>query len=686
MRGTGSRAWPAPRSWWAVVALAAALWVAYLVVPARYEVLRSLVLYPLADLTALASILVGVRRHRPRAPRAWLLIAAGVAAFTVADVVYGAHEVAGTPPFPSAADVFYLAAYPLFAIGLHVASRARLPEGDRGTFIDAAIITVTAGLFACLLIAKQYVDDSDLSLLPAIVASAYPLADVLLLAVAVRFLLAMDWRTPALQLLAAGLALILSGDVLYSLGESFTVPGDTTRADALLLAGVLVLGLAGLHPSMTALTREHAEYAPPQYSARRVISLYLVSMVPVAVLAIQALLLDVKHVWITVTALVLVTTLVLLRFIDMARQTRAASAREVTLSRFSSLLLRPGPREDLFAAAARAADALIPNGRGNVVETVPDDTEELFVVPVEVAGEVVAAVVADARLTTLRGTQDALRSVARGLALALERDRLLAEQRAAAEGLAEQNAQLRELDRMKDQLVSSVSHELRTPLTSMGGYTELLLSGEVGELNDEQRSFAEVIDRNCRRLNRLIDDILFVSRVDAGRLSLERGWVDVAEVAAASLETARVRAERGGLTTELVVGDDVPAVWADATRLAQLFDNLVSNAVKFTPPGGNLRIAVAAGGEAVQIEVADTGIGIPASEVGQLFERFFRSSAVGAVAGTGLGLSIVKSIVEVHDGTITATSVEGVGTTFRIELPVRPLSAATAPASQEVAE
>lgn len=669
------------RLWRAGALGALVLWLAYVLVPDDVLAFRVLVLYPAGSLVAAAAIVVGVRRYRPRVPAAWLLIACGLASFAVADFVYGLHEVAGSQPFPSLADVFYLIAYPLFAIGLHAASNARVPEGDRGALIDAAIITTTAAMFAFLLIARQYVDDPSISLLATIVASAYPLADVLLLALALRFLLSVNWRTPSLQILALGLSLLLTGDLLYSVTSLFTSPGDASTADALLLAGVLTMGLAGLHPTMTELTTEPAEVRTPEYSVPRVVTLYLVSMVPVAVLAVQAILGEARYAWITITALTLIAALVVARFIDLAGQTRAATARGATLGRFSSAMLRGGGHQDLLDEASRAVAELVPEGNARVVEQDPStfDERQVFVVPVEVGGVVVASVVADRASTTWRGVRDALGSLARGLAVALERDQLLEAQRAAADSLAAQNAQLRELDRMKDQLVSSVSHELRTPLTSLGGYIEMLLEGEAGELTADQRHFAEIIDRNCRRLNRMIDDILFVARVDAGRLSLELGWVDVAAVAAASVETVSARAQQGEVAVDLTVAEPVPQVWADQVRLGQMFDNLLSNAVKFTPPGGAVRIEVDGADDIVRVTVEDTGMGIPQDEVDHLFERFFRTSTVGAVAGTGLGLSIVKSIVEVHGGTITVSSTEGVGTAFHVELPVRAPSAAGSP-------
>lgn len=660
------------RLWRAAAMCAIALWSAYMLVPSEHVALRGLVLYPIADAAAAVAIVYGVRRYRPRAPVAWLLIAGGIASFTVADFIVGVLHVQGARSFPSAADVFYLAAYPLFAAGLLVASRVGFREGKRGTFIDAGIVTISATLFALLLITSRYIEDPDLSLAAAIFASAYPLADVLLVAVAVRFLLSTSWRPLALRLLTAGFALILVGDVVYSVQGLYTSDGDQRLADALLLGGVLTLGLAGLHPSMTALTAESGEVTLPRYSVRRVVSLYLISLVPVVVLAIQALTGNAGYVWITLLALVAVAALVVTRFVDLVGQTLLAAEREAALSRFGAELLFRAGREELYAAARSAVDELVPGGNAQVVEAGPDPADErgLFTARVVVDSKVVASVLADERLTAEQGTRDALVTVARGLSLALERDGLLAAEQATAESLAEQNAQLRELDRMKDQLVSSVSHELRTPLTSIGGYAEMLLDPEFGALNEEQQMFVEVIDRNSRRLNRIIDDILFVSRVDAGRLSLERSWVDLAEVARASVDSARPRAEHGGVTIELTAPDDLPPLWADQTRLIQMFDNVISNAVKFTPAGGTIEVTLSGTEDLVIAQIADTGIGIPQGEIDRLFERFFRASTVGAVDGTGLGLSIVKSIVEVHDGRIGVTSTEDAGTTITVELPV----------------
>ena len=237
--------------------------------------------------------------------------------------------------------------------------------------------------------------------------------------------------------------------------------------------------------------------------------------------------------------------------------------------------------------------------------------------------------------------------------------------------LDEQNEQLREMDRMKDRFVSSVSHELRTPLTSIVGYTELLLDeDEFDNLEDEQRQFLETIDRNCHRLTRLVDDILFIARVDAGRLSLELQPVDLVKLVAAAVESSRPFAARKNQTLTLDAEPELPALQADPTRINQLIDNLTSNAIKYTPEGGAVTVTLTRSGEHAHIRVIDTGVGIPADEMDKLFVRFFRASTAGAAQGTGLGLSIVKSIVEAHRGTVEVRSQPGEGTTFLIDLPL----------------
>ena len=282
---------------------------------------------------------------------------------------------------------------------------------------------------------------------------------------------------------------------------------------------------------------------------------------------------------------------------------------------------------------------------------------------------------ADGELRGWRGTD---RDVTHRIQAEAERERLLAaeqEARAIAEAaqhdLAAQNERLRELDRLKDEFIALVSHELRTPLTSIRGYTELLLDGEAGELAEDQRRFLGVVDRNAHRLLHLVGDLLFLAQVEAGKLVLDVDALELGAVASESVEAARPQAEAKDITLTLATGP-VPLVAGDRARIGQLIDNLVSNAIKFTPEGGRVDVRVRALSKRAVFEVRDSGIGIPASEREHLFQRFYRTSNATeqAIQGTGLGLAISKAIVEAHDGRITLTSEEDVGTTFRVELPL----------------
>jgi signal transduction histidine kinase/CHASE3 domain sensor protein len=241
----------------------------------------------------------------------------------------------------------------------------------------------------------------------------------------------------------------------------------------------------------------------------------------------------------------------------------------------------------------------------------------------------------------------------------------------------------REAERMKDEFTALVSHELRTPLTSIIGYLELLREDAEGNGDDpaaQQRGqFLAVVDRNARRLLRLVGDLLFVAQVEAGKLSLEEADVDLAAVARESVEAAAPRARDGDV--ELTLDEAAaPVVRGDRDRLAQALDNLVSNAIKFTPAGGRVSVRLASDDERAVLEVSDTGIGISQADLEQLFQRFYRTQRAtsAAIPGVGLGLTIAQAIVHGHDGQISVQSRDGEGTTFRIELPLLRVAEVTA--------
>lgn len=242
------------------------------------------------------------------------------------------------------------------------------------------------------------------------------------------------------------------------------------------------------------------------------------------------------------------------------------------------------------------------------------------------------------------------------------------EAQSARRQLRVQNEQLLEADRLKHEFVALISHDLRTPLTSIMGYLELILDDD--NLTEEQRGFLSVADRNADRLLRLVNDLLFVARFEAGQLDLHPTELDLAAVVRQSVEEAEPRATAGGIELTCDAGA-VSAVQADKGRMFQLVDNLVSNAIKFTPAGGDVRVSVTPVNGVVRLEVADTGIGIESQEQQRLFERFFRASTASEhqIPGTGLGLYITRAIVEAHGGSIVVRSDLGEGTSFSVELP-----------------
>ncbi|HEY3542775.1 MAG TPA: ATP-binding protein [Gaiellaceae bacterium] len=227
----------------------------------------------------------------------------------------------------------------------------------------------------------------------------------------------------------------------------------------------------------------------------------------------------------------------------------------------------------------------------------------------------------------------------------------------------------RELDRMRDAFVATVSHELRTPLTSISGFLEMM-EDEEHALGDAGRQYLDVIRRATERLHSLVEDLLLIAQIEARRIELQLAPVDLAELASRSVQAARPAADEKQIELD-VVTDAPPPVLGDATRLSQVLDNLVSNAVKFTPDGGTVTVTVGRNGSGARLVVADTGIGVPEEEQKQVFSRFYRASTAirRAIPGTGLGLAICHALIEQHGGTIEFRSREGEGTEVVVTLP-----------------
>jgi signal transduction histidine kinase len=224
--------------------------------------------------------------------------------------------------------------------------------------------------------------------------------------------------------------------------------------------------------------------------------------------------------------------------------------------------------------------------------------------------------------------------------------------------------------RLKDEFVGLISHELRTPLSSILGYLELMRDDEDDALSATQLQYLDVAERNAHRLLRLVSDLLFTAQVESGEFRLDEERIDLLPLVAACVESAGPAAVKGGVS---MVSSTLEGaiVQGDPIRLGQAVDNLISNAIKFTPRGGSVSVELTTDGPTAAIKIGDTGMGIAADELDRLFSRFFRATTAtrNAIQGVGLGLTITKSIVTAHRGRMTVESEEGVGTSFSILLP-----------------
>ena len=233
---------------------------------------------------------------------------------------------------------------------------------------------------------------------------------------------------------------------------------------------------------------------------------------------------------------------------------------------------------------------------------------------------------------------------------------------------------LKELDRLKSDFVSNVSHELRTPLTAIKGSVDNMLDGIIGPLDEKQLRYLVRIKSNADRLGRLINDLLDLSRIEAGKIDLRPTYLPVASLAREVADTLRTVAAEKLISLEVVGPGDVVQAWADRDKVTQVLINLISNAVKFTPPHGKVIVAVERNGqEWVQASVSDSGPGIPADEAAKIFDKFYQVDQANKqkTKGSGLGLAISKALVEMHGGRIWVESEAGHGSTFSFTLPAR---------------
>jgi signal transduction histidine kinase len=325
--------------------------------------------------------------------------------------------------------------------------------------------------------------------------------------------------------------------------------------------------------------------------------------------------------------------------------------------------------------AATASPIYVPDAR-----SLPDFiffdpvVRSLLVVPLMVKDRVIGTLAIDQAVPEAFNKDDErlLVIAAAQAAVAIENAQLYLALKERADKLEQAYRELQEIDRLKDELVQNVSHELRTPLTFIKGYVELMLDQDMGPLNEVQRESLSIVADKTNALTRLVSDIIFLQQVE--RESLDLSQYNMRDVARLALHSCEVAATNLGIALRLEAPVDLPPISIDRDRINQVFDNLLGNAIKFSPRGGIITIGIEDSGEFVKLSVADTGVGIPPDKLSRVFDRFYQvdGSATRRFGGAGLGLAIAKRIVEAHGGQIWAESEVGEGSTFYFTLPKVP--------------
>ena len=387
-------------------------------------------------------------------------------------------------------------------------------------------------------------------------------------------------------------------------------------------------------------------------------------------------------------------------------QTTVQILRGLMKARASTITMLTESGDELVVKAAAGVDAEYMNARmrltdtisGQVVQTserlyirdtysdpaflfFDERVRSLLVVPLIVRDEAIGTLTIDSdRPNAFSESDMQLMTIAAAqVGVALQNARLFEKLEARAEELALAYEEIKESDRLKDELVQNVSHELRTPLTFVKGYVDLLMDGESGLLTAEQQEYLQIVSDKTDEITRIIEDIVTLQRIDRGNLSLKP--VSLAELLQTAVNNHSLVAAGKGLSIVASIPEgQTGVVTIDKSRINQVLDNLIGNAMKFSPDGGVITVAMQERENEVQVTVSDEGIGIPEEKRDRIFERFYQidGSARRRFGGTGIGLAIVKRIIDAHNGKIWVKSQVNEGSAFVFTLPKAP-SLARAP-------
>jgi PAS domain S-box-containing protein len=659
-------------------------------------------LFNVIGLSAPVAMVIAARMHAPRQRLPWYLVAIGQALFVAGDVItYNYDRFFGTePPFPSIGDVLYLSVYPFLIAGVLLLVSRRSPGRDRASLIDSLIIAVGVGTLSWVFLLAPYAHDQSLTLIQKLTAMAYPIMDLILFGVAVRLAVDRGRRQPAFYLMIGSIGVLFTTDTIYTW---ILLHGAYDNTTGLLELGwglfYLLWGAAALHSSMVNLDEPTAE-ADLQHPRRRLVILAGASLMAPAVQIVQSLRGEPVDVPVLAACSTLLFVLVLVRLnglmVDIGQYRRAERQLREAEAKYRSLVeglpavvyiaefgkdaawryLSPKIEsilgftpEEWIGQAALWRERILPEDREKALSA------ELRLLNGENRMQCEYRIVGkDGSVIWIHEEAEALQDdhgepvYLQGVMYDVTEQKLAEAQLVKAlEAEKEAAAGLRLLHEMQNSFLQAVSHDLRTPLTSILGCA-LTLEGSLAQESLSREDEHDLIGRiaaNSRKLHRLLTNLLDLDRMSRGIVAPNRDEVDVLEILTRVVQESSTETH----PIELVTTQPVPAR-VDAAQVERIVENLVANAIRYTPNGTPIWVKATSDGESVLLVVEDAGPGVPVELRGSIFEPFRQGNEVISHSpGVGIGLSLVTRFAELHGGRAWVEDRDGGGASFRVYLP-----------------
>ncbi len=684
------------------------VWAAYLAVGtatlAAFLLIRPLRIGWLFNAIALSgalAILAGLRMQRPAQRLPWYLFALGQAFFVTGDVItYNYERFFGSAlPFPSIGDLFYLSVYPCLIAGLLLLIRRRTPGGDRESALDSLIVAIGVGAVSWVFLMAPIASDNELDPVSKLVSIAYPLMDLMVLTAAVRLAVGTGKRAAALFLMTAAVIALFVSDSIYSWISAHGIVYD--NSSGFLEAGwglfYLLWGAAALHPSMRSvddptLARE------VRYPRRRLYLLAGASLLAPLVQLLQSSDVEPEGVPVLAACSAVLFLLVLVRLnglmVDITEHRRTERQLREAETRYRTLV--EGLPAVVYIAefgaegAWRYVSPQIESVLGFTQEQftheaafwrdriLPEDREEALAAEQQLLSGgprmrcEYRILGPDGRVIWIREEAEALEDESgrplylQGVMYDVTQEKQAEERLVSAlETEREAADRLRTLNEMQNSFLQAVSHDLRTPLTSiLGNALTLERSGEALDPSDRMDLIRRT-SANARKLHRLLTNLLDVERMSRGIIEPNREIADLTQIAATVIE------ECGAEThpVELLTREPVHA-WVDAAQVERIIENLVTNAIRYTPDGTRVWVSADAVDAGVILQVADEGPGVREDMKSAIFEPFRQGDqTVSHSPGVGIGLSLVARFAELHGGRAWVEDRDGGGSSFRVFLP-----------------